>query len=48
VGLAQLGGFRTFVGTRSGDKVAPIPDLPAKSTKQFEKRQRSHDTPSRG
>src|SRR6516162_7984917 len=27
-----------------GVSAAPIPDLPAKSTNQFEKRQRSHDT----
>src|SRR6516225_2554520 len=24
-GVAQLGGFRTFGGSRSGDKLAPIP-----------------------
>ena len=27
--MTGKGGFRTFAGTRSGDKVAPIPDLPA-------------------
>jgi hypothetical protein len=27
--MSQTGGFLPFLGTRSGDEVAPIPDLPA-------------------
>ena len=48
--LSDCNGFvkETLAGLGVIDGNAPIPDLPAKSTNQFEKRQRSHDTPSRG